>query len=143
MGQPRAASFLHAKMNAFLVGSAGVPARCVVNISLGSGRRPIAGSGAYCAGKAGIDMASRVAALKVEAAGSPVTITSLAPGIVDTATQVAARGATEAQIPDVEGFRAFESEAMLKTAGEVARKIIALERAGKLPPGITGLRELA
>jgi hypothetical protein len=31
---------------------------------------------------------------------------------------------------------------MLMTAGEVARKIIALERAGKLPSGIADLREL-
>jgi benzil reductase ((S)-benzoin forming) len=130
-------------MNAFLVGSTQVPARSVVNISSGAGRRPIAGSGAYCAGKAGLDMASRVAALEVEAAASPVTITSLAPGIIDTDMQVVARGATAAQFPDVERFRAFKSEGLLKSADVVARKIIALERAGKLPPGIADLRELS
>lgn len=130
-------------MNAFLVASAQVPVRSVVNISSGSGRRPIAGSGAYCAGKAGLDMASRVAALEVEAAGNLVTITSLAPGIIDTDMQVVARGANASQFPDVERFRAFKSEGMLKSADEVARKIIALERAGKLPPGIADLRELS
>ena len=130
-------------MNAFLVASTQVPARSVVNISSGAGRRPNAGSGAYCAGKAGLDMASRVAALEVEAAANPVTITSLAPGIIDTDMQVFARGADAAQFPQVERFRAFKSEGLLKTADEVARKIIALERAGKLPPGIADLRELS
>lgn len=130
-------------MNAFLVGSAQVPRCSVVNISSGAGRRPSVGSGAYCAAKAGLDMASRVAALEVKAAGIPVTITSLAPGIIDTDMQVAARGATADQFPDVERFRAFKSEGMLKSADEVARKIIALERAGKLPSGIADLREIS
>ncbi|MEP6702710.1 MAG: SDR family NAD(P)-dependent oxidoreductase, partial [Betaproteobacteria bacterium] len=82
-------------MNAFLVHSADVPRRSVVNISSGSGRRPIAGSGAYCASKAGMDMISRVAAVEAEAAGACVTITSLAPGIIDTDMQVEARSASE------------------------------------------------
>jgi benzil reductase ((S)-benzoin forming) len=64
-------------MNAFLFGSGQVPARGVVNISSGMGRRPIAGSGAYCAAKAGLDMASRVAALEIEAAASPASSTPI------------------------------------------------------------------
>ena len=71
------------------------------------------------------------------------TITSLAPGIIDTDMQVSARAATVEQFPDVERFRAFKSEGLLKTADEVARKIIALERAGKLPAGMADLRELS
>ena len=130
-------------MNAFLVGSIAAATRSVINVSSGSGRRPIAGSGAYCAAKAGLDMASRVAALEVEGAGTPVTITSLAPGIIDTDMQVLARAADAAQFPDVERFRAFKSGGMLKSAEDVARTIIALERAGKLPPGIADLRELS
>ncbi|MBK8741315.1 MAG: SDR family NAD(P)-dependent oxidoreductase [Betaproteobacteria bacterium] len=129
-------------MNAFLVGARDVSACSVVNISSGSGRRPSAGSGVYCAAKAGLDMVSRVAALEVEAAGRAVTICSLAPGIIDTDMQVVARGATAAELPDVARFRAFKSEGLLKSAAEVARKIIDLERAGKLPPGIADLREL-
>jgi NAD(P)-dependent dehydrogenase (short-subunit alcohol dehydrogenase family) len=129
-------------MNAFLVHSANVPARSVVNISSGSGRRPIPGSGPYCAGKAGMDMISRVAALEAEAAGANVTITSLAPGIIDTDMQVAARSASAAELPSVDMFRNFKSENLLKTPDEVAAKIIALERARRLPPGIADLREL-
>ena len=129
-------------MNAFLSATAGIRGRAVVNISSGSGRRPVAGSGAYCAAKAGLDMASRVAALEAESRGERVTITSLAPGIIDTDMQGVARAATEDDFPDVARFRAFKSDGLLKTSDEVAAKIIALERAGKLPAGIADLREL-
>lgn len=129
-------------MNAFLVHSAAVPVRSLVNISSGSGRRPIAGSGPNCAAKAGMDMISRVAALEAEAAGANVRITSLAPGIIDTDMQVAARGASEAELPSVGMFRNFKSENLLKTPDEVAAKIIELERGGRLPAGVADLREL-
>ena len=129
-------------MSAFLAASDDVRVRSVINISSGSGRRPIAGSGVYCAAKAGLDMASRVAALEAEARGTLVNVCSLAPGIIDTDMQVVARAATVEQLPDVERFRAFKSEGMLKTGEEVAAKIIGLDRAGKLPAGIADLREL-
>ena len=130
------------RMNAFLVHSAIVPVRSVVNISSGSGRRPIPGSGPYCAAKAGMDMISRVAALEAETAAANVRITSLAPGIIDTDMQVAARGASEADLPSVGMFRSFKSENQLKAPDEVAAKIIALEREGRLPAGVADIREL-
>ena len=129
-------------MNAFLSASAHLTARAVINISSGSGRRPIAGSGPYCAAKAGLDMASRVAALEEEKAANPALVTSLAPGIIETDMQVAARSAKEEDFPEVGRFRAFKSEGMLKSPEEVARKIIALDREGKLPAGIADVREL-
>jgi benzil reductase ((S)-benzoin forming) len=129
-------------MNAFLVHSARVPVRSVVNISSGSGRRPIPGSGPYCAAKAGMDMISRVAALEADTAGSNVRITSLAPGIIDTDMQIVARNASETDLPSVGMFRSFKSDNLLKTPDEVAAKIIALERAGRLPAGIADIREL-
>jgi benzil reductase ((S)-benzoin forming) len=114
----------------------------VINISSGSGRRPIPGSGVYCATKAGLDMASRTAVLEVEAKQRPVVITSLAPGIFETDMQVVARSKTIEEFPSVESFRAFKSQNLLKTPAEVAAKIIALDKAGKLPAGIADLREL-
>ncbi|MEP7084091.1 MAG: SDR family NAD(P)-dependent oxidoreductase [Betaproteobacteria bacterium] len=130
-------------MNAFLGASMAVPARSVINISSGSGRRPMAGSGAYCAAKAGLDMASRVAALEEERTSNPARITSLAPGIIETDMQVAARNAKEEEFPEVARFRAFKSEGLLKSADEVARKIILLDREGKLPAGIADVREIS
>ena len=129
-------------MDAFVANSARIAKRSVINISSGSGRRPIAGTGAYCAAKAGMDMISRVAALEAESAGTPITITSLAPGIIDTDMQVTARTATEKQLPSVAMFRTFKSDNLLKSAGEVAERIIALERNGRLPAGIADVREI-
>ena len=129
-------------MDAFIGASSRIAKRSVINISSGSGRRPIAGTGSYCAAKAGMDMISRVAALEAESAGAPITITSLAPGIIDTDMQVTARGATEKQLPSVAMFRTFKSDNMLKTAAEVAARIIALEGDDKLPAGIADVREL-
>lgn len=129
-------------MNAFIAHSGAVAERSVVNISSGSGRRPMVGTGAYSAGKAGLDMMSRAAALEAEAAGQKLTITSLAPGIIETDMQVTARSASRDVFPEVERFRSFKADGLLKTAEEVAAKIIALERAGKLPAGIADVREL-
>ncbi len=130
-------------MNAFLSASTHIAARSVINISSGSGRRPIAGSGAYCAAKAGLDMASRVAALEEEKTANPAIITSLAPGIIETDMQLAARNASEDEFPEVGRFRAFKSEGLLKSPDEVARKILMLDAAGKLPAGIADVRELS
>jgi NAD(P)-dependent dehydrogenase (short-subunit alcohol dehydrogenase family) len=129
-------------MDAFIGNSSRIAKRSVINISSGSGRRPIAGTGSYCAAKAGMDMISRVAALEAETAGAPITVTSLAPGIIDTDMQVTARSATEKALPSVAMFRTFKADNMLKTADEVAARIIALERSGKLPAGIADVREL-
>ena len=130
-------------MNAFVAGSTTVATRRVINISSGAGRRPISGSGAYCAGKAGLDMISRVAALEAESSTAPVTVCSLAPGIIETDMQAVARGASDEQFPSAPTFRSFKSENLLKTPEEVAHRILALERAGKLPPGIADVRELS
>ena len=129
-----------ALMNAFL--SASKVDGAVINISSGSGRRPVAGSGVYCTAKAGLDMASRVAALEVESQQRSITITALAPGIFETDMQVVARSKTVEEFPAVENFRAFKSQGLLKTPEEVAAKIVALDRARKLPAGIADLREL-
>jgi len=129
-------------MDAFIGNSTRVAKRSVINISSGSGRRPIVGTGSYCAAKAGMDMISRVAALEAESAGAPITITSLAPGIIDTDMQVTARSATEKALPSVAMFRTFKADNMLKSADEVAARIIGLERDGKLPAGIADVREL-
>ena len=87
-------------------------------------------------------MISRVAAFEAETAGAGVTVTSLAPGIIETDMQAVARGASDELFPSAPQFRAFKSQNLLKSPAEVAERIIALERAGKLPPGIADVREL-
>ena len=127
-------------MSRFLRATAAVPLRRVVNISSGAGRRPIAGWSAYCAAKAGLDMASRVVAL--EAPG--VEVASLAPGVIDTAMQGVVRNATAEDFPDVERFRAMKAGGTLRPAADVAADILRAEAGGRLAgDGVLDLRELA
>ncbi len=118
--------------------------RRIINISSGAARRPIHGWSVYCAAKAALDMASRVAALEAQASGGAVEVASLAPGVIDTGMQGTVRGATAEQFADVERFRAMKAQGVLRPAADVAADILRLECAGKLAGGpILDLRELA
>jgi benzil reductase ((S)-benzoin forming) len=106
--------------------------RRVINISSGAGRRAIFGWGAYCAAKAGLDMATRVAALEAEAAHTGVELVSLAPGVIDTAMQGVIRSCSPEEFVDVERFRQMKASGELREAGDVADDILRLEASGKL-----------
>jgi len=130
-------------MRRFLRMTEGVPVRRVINISSGAGRRPIPGWSAYCAAKAGLDMASRVAALEARSRGQAVEVVSLAPGVIDTGMQGAVRDASPEEFPDVERFRRMKAEGGLRPADDVAADILRLEAAGRLgTEPVTDLREL-
>lgn len=130
-------------MRAFLDATRAVPLRRVVNISSGAGRRPIAGWSAYCAAKAGLDMASRVAHEEARGRGEAVEVVSLAPGVIDTGMQATVRGASAEAFPDVERFVAMKAEGKLRTAEAVAADILRLEAAGRLAgEAVRDLREM-
>jgi len=128
---------------AFLSGTRGLSAkRLVVNISSGAGKRPIPGWTAYCAAKAGLDMATRVAGTEGGDAG--LVVCSLAPGVVDTPMQEQVRSASEADFPDVARFKAMKADGVLRPPQDVAAAILALEAAGKFTHGgIHDIREMA
>ena len=63
----------------------------LVNISSGAAENPYEGWGPYCAGKAGLEMLTRVTAL--EERGSGLRAHAVAPGVVDTDMQTMIRGA--------------------------------------------------
>jgi len=127
---------------AFVAGTAALSKRrLVVNISSGAGKRPVAGWGAYCASKAGLDMATRVAGL--EAYDPGLIVCSLAPGVVDTPMQAQVRGASEADFPDVARFRAMKEEGTLRPPEDVAAAILAIEAAGRfVNGGLLDIREM-
>lgn len=117
--------------------------RRVINISSGAGRRPISGWSAYCTAKAGLDMASRVAALEAKSRGRAVEVASLAPGVIDTAMQGVVRDASAEEFADVERFRRMKAEGALRPAADVAADILRLEAAGRLAgEAVLDLREL-
>ena len=109
--------------------------RLVVNISSGAAKRAIAGWSAYCAAKAALEMATRVAAVEASTSDQTLSICSLAPGVVDTAMQGLIRKTTESEFPDVVRFRAMKADGVLRDAHDVAREIVALIANGKLSNG--------
>ena len=109
--------------------------RLIVNISSGAAKRAIAGWSAYCAAKAGLEMATRVAALEAATTDPTLSICTLAPGVVDTQMQRLIRGTNEAQFPDVARFRAMKADGLLRDAHDVARDIVALVADAKLTNG--------
>ena len=131
-------------MRAFLRATVTVPRRRIINISSGAGRRPIFGWSAYCAAKAGLDMASRVVAAECEARGMAVDVVSLAPGVIDTGMQEVVRAASPERFADVERFRAMKQQGELRPAQDVAADILRLERSGALRgEAIQDLRSIA
>lgn len=106
--------------------------RRVINISSGAGRRPVFGWGAYCAAKAGLDMATRVAALEAGTARTGVELVSLAPGVIDTAMQGVIRSSSPEDFVDVERFRRLKADGELRPAAAVADDILRLEESGAL-----------
>ena len=130
-------------MNRFLRMTEAVPLRRVINISSGAGRRPVAGWTAYCTGKAGLDMASRVLALEASQRGAAIQVTSLAPGVLDTHMQEVVRAIPDSRFADVARFRQLKDEGALRDPGEIAAQILEFESAGKLTEPVMDLRELA
>ena len=117
--------------------------RLVINISSGAATRAIAGWSAYCAAKAGLEMATRAAALEAAANDPTLAICSLAPGVVDTPMQGEVRAASEDAFPDVARFRTMKSDGVLRPAEDVARDIVRLIDDGRLSNGGNfDLREL-
>jgi benzil reductase ((S)-benzoin forming) len=129
-------------MRRFILATEGVAMlRRIVNISSGAGRRPLSGWSAYCASKAGLDMATRVVALE---AGTRLEVVSLAPGVIDTDMQATVRSAPEAAFADVERFRKMKEEGQLRSAESVAADILRAESEGRLKGDVVlDLRALA
>lgn len=116
-------------MRRFLRATEGVALlRRVINISSGAGRRPVSGWSAYCAAKAGLDMATRVVALESKG----VEAVSLAPGVIDTAMQDVVRSSSKDDFAEVERFQRMKAEGTLRPAEDVAMDILRAEAQGKL-----------
>jgi benzil reductase ((S)-benzoin forming) len=131
-------------MRRFLRATASTPLRRIVNISSGAGRRPVFGWTAYCAAKAGLDMASRVVALEAAQRGLAIEVSSLAPGVIDTPMQETVRNSSAEDFVEIDRFRAMKAEGTLRPAADVAADILRLEQAGKLAgDALQDLRQLA
>lgn len=111
--------------------------RLIINISSGAAKRAVPGWAAYCTAKAGLEMATRAAALEASTTNldTSLHICSLAPGVVDTPMQGQIREKSAHEFPDVERFRAMKNEGALRDADDVARDIVTLIQQGRLTHG--------
>ena len=115
--------------------------RRVLFVSSGLGRRPMAGSAAYCAQKAGLDHFARALALEEAARPHGARVASVAPGIIDTDMQKQLRGADPARFPAQATFAGFHGSGALDTPAAAAAKVIALlERADYGQEPVTDVR---
>ena len=115
--------------------------RRVLFVSSGLGRRPMAGSAAYCAQKAGLDHFARALALEEGARAHGARVASVAPGIIDTDMQKQLRGADAARFPEQATFAGFHSSGALDSPATAAAKVIALlERADYGANPVTDVR---
>jgi len=99
--------------------------RKVLNISSGAGKKPLAGTAAYCAVKAGLDHFSRVVALDEANGKNGALIVSLAPGVIDTDMQTKLRESDPSAFPDQPRFAAMKTDGQLASAGDAAAKVLA------------------
>ncbi|MCK9687713.1 SDR family NAD(P)-dependent oxidoreductase [Scleromatobacter humisilvae] len=100
--------------------------RRVLFVSSGLGRRPMAGSAAYCAQKAGLDHFARALALEEQARPHGARVASVAPGIIDTDMQKQLRGADPQRFPEAAKFDEFHRSGSLDSPATAAAKVIAL-----------------
>ncbi len=111
---------------AFLRGSAEWTApRRLLHISSGLGRRAMAGSGVYCAAKAGLDHLSRVIALEEADKSHGARSVAMAPGVIDTDMQLQLRSADPALFAAQAQFAALKNQGQLDTPEGCARKLLA------------------
>ena len=97
----------------------------VLNISSGAGKKPLAGTAAYCAVKAGLDHFSRVVALDESSRASAAYIVSLAPGVIDTDMQTELRESDPCAFPSQPMFVAMKAQGQLTSAADAATKVLA------------------
>jgi NAD(P)-dependent dehydrogenase (short-subunit alcohol dehydrogenase family) len=96
----------------------------LINISSGASTSPYAGWGAYCAGKAAVDMLTEVAHL--EEAEHGLRAYSVAPGIIDTDMQTLIRSTDPADFPLVEKFHDLKRDDAFSSLEFVAKSLLEL-----------------
>ena len=98
--------------------------RHVLNISSGAGRKPLAGTAAYCSVKAGLDHFSRVVALDEAQRTNPARIVSLAPGVIDTDMQVELRESDPREFSNQPMFAAMKANGELASPTAAATQVL-------------------
>ncbi|KAB2334783.1 (S)-benzoin forming benzil reductase [Cytobacillus depressus] len=98
----------------------------IVNVSSGAAERPIQGWSAYCSTKAGLNMFTETAAAELQTAGSDHEIIAFSPGIMDTDMQSTIRSSSKEAFFDLEKFKEYKEQGLLRPAETVANALVNL-----------------
>jgi benzil reductase ((S)-benzoin forming) len=96
----------------------------LINISSGASTSAYSGWGAYCAGKAAVDMLTEVAQIEEEESG--LRAYSVAPGIIDTDMQELIRSKSADDFPLVEKFHELKRDDAFSSLDFVAKNLLRL-----------------
>ena len=117
--------------------------KTIINISSGAGKNAVDGWSGYCASKAALDMASKVAAKEAEMDGSGFIIKAIAPGVVDTEMQTQIRSTDKKSFSGVEKFKNLKADNQLSSEQEVAEKYFHfIDNLDKYPDVILDVRDV-
>ncbi len=98
--------------------------KTIINISSGAGKHPYFGWGCYCSSKAAIDMYTECIGVEQSNSVNPVRVVSLSPGVINTGMQEQIRQANAEDFEQVERFKKFLKNGVLKEPDFVAQKVI-------------------
>ncbi|MCA1057047.1 (S)-benzoin forming benzil reductase [Rossellomorea aquimaris] len=98
----------------------------MVNVSSGAGSRPVYGWSAYCSTKAGLNMLTETVHLELSKNGSRHKVIAFSPGIMDTDMQGTIRSSSEKAFADVENFKRYKEQGMLRDTDTVAGVLVDL-----------------
>jgi benzil reductase ((S)-benzoin forming) len=111
--------------NTFLQKAEDSDARLVIaNVSSGAGSRPIQGWSVYCSTKAGVNMFTQTVAAELENRSSRHKVFAFSPGVMDTDMQSTIRSSSKSAFKDIDTFRKYKEEGMLRDADTVAGALV-------------------
>ena len=117
--------------------------KVIFNISSGAGKRAVDGWSGYCASKAALDMATKVAYEENELDKNHFEIRAIAPGVVDTGMQDQIRASEKEAFSGVEKFQQLKANNELSDEQAVAEKYFQiLEHLDQYPEAILDVRHI-
>ncbi|WP_409252592.1 (S)-benzoin forming benzil reductase [Bacillus sp. SCS-153A] len=107
----------------------------IANITSGAGSRPIHGWSVYCSTKAGINMFTQTVALELESRNSRHKVFAFSPGIMDTDMQSTIRSSSKSAFKDIDTFRKYKEEGMLRDTETVAGALVKVLKSNNIENG--------
>lgn len=107
----------------------------IINLTSGASQSPYHGWSAYCASKAGLDMATRTMAMEFSRIDPDFSVCAIAPGTLDTRMQEKIRRCSRQQFEQVDKFVQLKKTGALTPPAQAASTIIRLLLEGKLENG--------